>query len=69
MIEIHWDWTGANTVSADEVLLRSTELLSTRADASKIGERLGWKPTVSFDRLVAMMVGGRLQAIAASVRR
>jgi len=53
-------------VATDQALLRPTDLKSTRADASKLARTFGWKPKVSFDELVAMMVESRLAALAAA---
>jgi GDPmannose 4,6-dehydratase len=43
-------------VRQDERFFRPAEVDLLVADPSKAAERLGWRPVVSFDRLVAMMV-------------
>lgn len=49
------DWK--EHVRVDERYFRPTEVDALCGDASKAHERLGWKPHVSFDELVKMMVG------------
>jgi len=43
-------------IEADPALLRPAEVHHLRGDASKAARELGWKPTVSFEQLVKMMV-------------
>lgn len=53
------DWR--DHVRVDESLKRGqAELHHLVGDASKARERLGWKPTVSFDELVALLVDAAL---------
>jgi GDPmannose 4,6-dehydratase len=37
-------------------------------DASKAGAKLGWEPTVSFERLIQLMVDADMQALGADGR-
>ena len=48
------DWT--RFVETDSRYFRPTEVASLRGDASKARRELGWKPTVTFEELVKMMV-------------
>ena len=48
------DWQ--EFVRVDESLLRPAEVDHLLADSSKARNKLGWKPKVSFDELIAMMV-------------
>ncbi len=48
--------TGRIVVEIDPSYFRPTEVDDLRGDASKARERLGWKPTVTFDELVRIMV-------------
>jgi GDPmannose 4,6-dehydratase len=43
-------------VEVDEVNLRPSDVLDLRGDASRARQELGWKPTVTFEELVRMMV-------------
>ena len=54
------DWSGY--VRQDERFMRPAEVDQLIGDASKAHEVLGWKPKVSFEELVAMMVDADLQA-------
>lgn len=40
----------------DEKMFRPAEVLTLCGDATKIRERLGWRPEIGFERLVEMMV-------------
>lgn len=53
------DWQ--RYVSVDERYLRPTEVAVLQGDASKARAKLGWRPTVSFDALVRMMVDHDLE--------
>jgi GDPmannose 4,6-dehydratase len=53
------DWK--KHVETDTRYLRPTEVDALCGDASKARARLGWKPKVSFERLVAMMVDHDLE--------
>jgi GDPmannose 4,6-dehydratase len=48
---------GRVLVEIDSRYLRPAEVEHLQGDASKAREKLGWKPTVGFDDLVALMVG------------
>lgn len=50
-------------VIVDQALVRDVDTPFTQADASKLVTRLGWKPKVSFDALVAMMVDERIRLL------
>ena len=54
------DWSGY--VRQDERFMRPAEVDQLIGDASKAHDVLGWKPKVSFEELVAMMVDADLQA-------
>src|SRR5580700_2379871 len=43
-------------VETDSALLRPAEVHHLRGDYSKARRKLGWKPTVSFEKLIEMMV-------------
>ena len=47
-------------VHQDPAFFRPAEVDLLLGDASKARDRLGWKPTVSFDQLIAMMVDSDL---------
>ena len=53
------DWK--QHVETDARYLRPTEVDALRGDSSKARARLGWKPKVSFEQLVAMMVDHDLE--------
>jgi GDPmannose 4,6-dehydratase len=48
------DWQ--DFVVTDEKLYRPAEIFELRGDASKARDRLGWSPTVSFEKLIEIMV-------------
>lgn len=50
-------------VVADQEQERSPDTVELRGDASKARERLGWRPTVSFEELVYMMVDADCEAL------
>lgn len=54
------DWSGY--VRQDERFMRPAEVDQLIGDASKARDVLGWKPKVTFEELVAMMVDADLQA-------
>src|SRR6478609_2831211 len=54
------DWSGY--VRQDQRFMRPAEVDQLIGDASKAHDVLGWKPKVSFEELVAMMVDADLQA-------
>jgi GDPmannose 4,6-dehydratase len=51
-VELDWE----DHVVIDKNLIRSAEVNHLLGDASKARERLCWKPRVSFEELIAMMV-------------
>ena len=51
-------------VEVDTSLMRPAEVEHLRANASKARSRLGWKPEVSFDGLVNMMVDADLERLS-----
>lgn len=53
------DWSGF--VTHDESLTRPAEVDHLIGDATKAHDALGWKPTVDFDSLIAMMVESDVQ--------
>jgi GDPmannose 4,6-dehydratase len=60
------DWVPL--VEQDARFMRPAEVDILTGDASKARDKLGWKPKVGFDELVAMMVEGDLAAEAAKHR-
>jgi GDPmannose 4,6-dehydratase len=54
------DWE--KYVRIDRAYLRPAEVDTLLGDSSKARESLGWKPTVSFPQLVALMVEADLKA-------
>jgi GDPmannose 4,6-dehydratase len=55
------DWQAH--VEVDPKLLRPAEVNTLRGDATKAGNVLGWRPTVSFRELVRMMVEADLKRV------
>jgi GDPmannose 4,6-dehydratase len=59
LVELAFDCVGLNWrdyVETDPSLLRPAEVHHLRGDASKAERELGWKPEVSFEQLIEMMV-------------
>jgi GDPmannose 4,6-dehydratase len=56
------DWT--KHVVVDRTLVRPAEVDVLRADPSKAGRQLGWRPTVGFAELVRMMVDADVERLA-----
>ena len=56
------DETGATVVAVDPKYFRPSEVETLLGDPSHAHERLGWKPTVSFEELVKEMVESDLLA-------
>jgi len=54
---------GATVVRVDARYFRPTEVEQLQADASKANQRLGWRPTIRFEELVAEMVEADLKAV------
>jgi GDPmannose 4,6-dehydratase len=53
--------TGQVTVAVDSQYFRPTEVQELLGDASKARQKLGWKPRISFQELVAEMVDADLE--------
>jgi len=51
-------------VEVDPALFRPAEVDLLIGDATKAHKRLGWRPTVTFEQLVSMMVESDLQALS-----
>ena len=56
--------SGAVLVRVDPRYFRPTEVQTLLGDASKAREKLGWRPTVTFNELVAEMVASDLARLA-----
>lgn len=50
----------------DEKLYRPSEIYELKGDATKARKKLGWKPTLSFDQLIRVMVESELTALTRS---
>jgi len=59
------DWR--EYVRIDSALLRPAEVDHLIGDASKAARMLGWKPTVTFEQLVAMMVDADIARLSGTV--
>lgn len=65
-IKLHWkghgldeialDQNGAVVVAVDPTYSRPSEVAALLGDSTRAHERLGWKPTITFDELVREMV-------------
>jgi len=51
----------------DAELIRRVDAPTACADASKLRSKLGWRPKVGFNELVAMMVDRRIEAIRQAI--
>jgi GDPmannose 4,6-dehydratase len=60
------DWR--KYVVSDPQFFRPAEVDLLVGDASKAGAKLGWEPTVSFERLIQLMVDADMQALGADGR-
>jgi GDPmannose 4,6-dehydratase len=58
--EIALDQGGSTVVAVDPLYFRPTEVETLLGDPSYAHERLGWKPTVTFEELVKEMVDADL---------
>jgi len=58
------DWE--RHVRADPTLLRPAEVEHLVGDAAKAERELGWRPRISFEELVAMMVDADLARLSAA---
>jgi GDPmannose 4,6-dehydratase len=61
----HVGLTWQEYVKSDPAFYRPAEVETLMADPTKAREQLGWKPTVSFEELVKMMVDADLEKVAA----
>ncbi len=58
-VEVAFDLAGLDWkkyVEVDEAYMRPTDVAELRGDARKAAEKLGWKPTVTFEQLVREML-------------
>jgi GDPmannose 4,6-dehydratase len=55
------DWN--EFVRVDDRLFRPAEIFELRGDASKAKSRLGWKPSITFDEMIEMMIKTELQRL------
>ena len=62
------DRDGRIRIAIDPCYFRPTEVDTLRGDASKVKERLGWKPKMDFKRLVQLMVESDFSLAAAESR-
>jgi GDPmannose 4,6-dehydratase len=63
----HLDWQ--KYVRIDKELLRPAEVDHLVGDASKARRALGWEPTISFARLIGMMVDADVDRLSAAPQR
>ena len=59
------DWR--NHVEIDPKLIRPAEVDYLCGDATKVRQKLGWKPTVGFEQLIDMMVAADLKVVQSSL--
>ncbi len=74
---IQWKGEGASTIGRDSAgrvrvtvdpqLFRPAEVEVLLGDASKARERIGWKPEMSFEDLVAQMVDADIRAVRGEI--
>jgi len=60
--------TGKTVIRIDPAYYRPAEVEQLRGDASKAARRLGWRPEITFDRLVDIMVRADCDSAGVSVR-
>lgn len=58
-----------NYIEIDPELLRPAEVHHLRGDCSKAQKKLGWRPEVSFEKLIEMMVDSDLQVASRDVSK
>jgi GDPmannose 4,6-dehydratase len=71
LVEIAFSHVGLDWekyVRIDPLLLRPAEVDHLIGDATKAKAKLGWEPSVSFARLVAMMVDADLARLSGAAR-
>jgi GDPmannose 4,6-dehydratase len=56
------DWR--KYISIDRRLYRPGEIYELRGDSAKAKNKLGWQPTVTFDRLIQMMMDHEIDSLA-----
>jgi GDPmannose 4,6-dehydratase len=61
-VDLDWE----QYVRTDPRFVRPAEVDLLKADPAKAREQLGWKPTVSFEELVQMMVDADLRQLKAA---
>jgi GDPmannose 4,6-dehydratase len=70
LLEIAFSYVGLNWqnhVVFDEKFYRPTELYELRGDAAKAKRKLGWKPALSFEKLIHMMIDEDLRRLEHNV--
>jgi GDPmannose 4,6-dehydratase len=50
--------------SIDERLYRPAEIYELRGDSAKARNKLAWQPTVTFERLIHMMVESEMESLS-----
>jgi GDPmannose 4,6-dehydratase len=71
-VEVAFSHAGLNWrdhVVQDERFMRPAEVDLLIADPSRAADELGWRPKVSFEQLVRMMVDADVERVGAEVRR
>jgi GDPmannose 4,6-dehydratase len=69
LLELAFGHVGLNYrdhVEIDPALLRPAEVYHLRGDYSKARERLGWEPSMTFERMVAAMVDHDINSLSKS---
>lgn len=72
LVETVFNHVGLNWreyISNDARLYRPAEIYELRGDAGKARKRLGWEPTVSFHRLIEMMVDAEVDSLTRQAAR
>jgi GDPmannose 4,6-dehydratase len=64
LAEVGVDASGAERVRIDPRYFRPAEVDALQGDSSYARKKLGWKPTVSFEQLVKMMVEADMKQAA-----
>jgi len=67
LLEIAFSYAGLdhrNHVEIDPELLRPAEVHHLKGNSTKARERLGWKPLVSFEEMIRMMVDSDLELLS-----
>jgi len=69
LVQSAFDYVGLDFKSytrVDENLYRPGEINELRGDSSKARSKLGWETSVTFDRLVRMMMDAELKSLTQS---